>query len=212
MVPPRPRTYAGGAQRGVSLATGTFTGEARRSPLGGYHLSKLQYINYLPIHDLGVLDSFAESTKSTWWNPLDQTHPAKSSDRARLNASQERHKRRCAPRGDVVCATDLPGRVVHSVQPRGVNHLFNERPGDQFGRFILKLIVAQADRPVGCRSFHAASCHFLAGTVRSYLAVFLHRGHGQPKFLAQCSGHEATDAVCFPAGGGNDRFDCRAFR
>jgi len=32
MVPPLPRTYAGGAQRGISLATGTFTGESRRNP------------------------------------------------------------------------------------------------------------------------------------------------------------------------------------
>ena len=59
----------GGAQRGSSLATGIFTGESRRNPLGGSHLSKLQYINGLDNHDHAVLDSFAESKESTFRKP-----------------------------------------------------------------------------------------------------------------------------------------------
>ena len=68
----------GGAQRGISLATGFFTGESRRNPLRGIHRSKLLFFNSLQNHDRGVLDSFAESTKSTWWNPPDQIYRAKS--------------------------------------------------------------------------------------------------------------------------------------
>ena len=74
--PPPPRhgsspapNVCGGAQRGVSLATGFFTGESKRNPLRGSHLSKLQYINDLLNHDLGVLDSFAESRESTLRKP-----------------------------------------------------------------------------------------------------------------------------------------------
>lgn len=59
----------GGAQRGVSLATGTFTGESRRKPLRGSHFIKLQYINGLRNHDRIALDSFAESRESTLRRP-----------------------------------------------------------------------------------------------------------------------------------------------
>jgi hypothetical protein len=69
----------GGAQRGISLATGFFTGESRRNPLGGNLLLKRQDIRGLGNHDLARLDSFAKSTKSGLPNPLGQIHLAKSS-------------------------------------------------------------------------------------------------------------------------------------
>jgi hypothetical protein len=83
IIPPRhgsspAQNVCGGAQRGISLATGFFTGESRRNPLRGIHRSKLLFFNSLQNHDRGVLDSFAESTKSTWWNPPDQIYRAKS--------------------------------------------------------------------------------------------------------------------------------------
>jgi len=49
-----------GAQRGVSLATGIFTGESRQRPLCGSHFIKLQCINNLQNHDRSALDSFAD--------------------------------------------------------------------------------------------------------------------------------------------------------
>ena len=69
MVPPGPCLYAGGAQRGVSLAAGFFTGESRRNPLPEGQFNKLRNINILLNHDLGVLDSFAESRESTFRKP-----------------------------------------------------------------------------------------------------------------------------------------------
>ena len=68
----------GGAQRSVSLATGTFTGESTRNPLRVRRSSKHHNISSLGKHDLGVLDSFAESSKSSLPNPLGQIHPARS--------------------------------------------------------------------------------------------------------------------------------------
>lgn len=59
----------GGAQRGGSLATGIFTGEARRNPLGGSQTRKRQDIRCLGNHDLAKLDSFAEAREATWWKP-----------------------------------------------------------------------------------------------------------------------------------------------
>lgn len=59
----------GGAQRSISLATGTFTGESRRNPLGGIQQNKCCYINALTNHDLGVLDSFAEAREATLRKP-----------------------------------------------------------------------------------------------------------------------------------------------
>jgi hypothetical protein len=55
-----------------------FVGESTWNPLRGICQSKLLFINSLWNHDCDVLDSFAESSKSTWWNPPDQIHPAKS--------------------------------------------------------------------------------------------------------------------------------------
>jgi hypothetical protein len=51
----------GGAQRGISLATGTFTGESRRNPPDAQFWKKRLIIKGLRNHDLGALDSF--------WNP-----------------------------------------------------------------------------------------------------------------------------------------------
>ena len=62
-------SLCGGAQRGVSLATGTFTGESRRNPLGGSQWNKCCHFNGLPNHDLGVLDSFAEARESSLRKP-----------------------------------------------------------------------------------------------------------------------------------------------
>ena len=56
------QNVCGGAQRGISLAAGFFTGESTRKPLGGNQSSKRQYISGLGNHDLAKLDSFAEST------------------------------------------------------------------------------------------------------------------------------------------------------
>jgi len=59
----------GGAQRSISLATGTFTGESTRNPPEP-HLAKKRYIfNGLRNHDLGLLDSFAEARESTLRKP-----------------------------------------------------------------------------------------------------------------------------------------------
>ena len=60
----------GGAQRGISLASGFFTGESTRNPLGESLPRKSQDISSLDNHDFGLLDSFA---KSTWPNPACQT-------------------------------------------------------------------------------------------------------------------------------------------
>ncbi len=59
----------GGAQRDISLATGFFTGESRRNPLGARSGEKRLVIKGLRNHDLGVLDSFSESRESSLWNP-----------------------------------------------------------------------------------------------------------------------------------------------
>ena len=69
----------GGAQRVISPATGFFTGESRRKPIRRRHPIKYQYISYLHDHDLGLLDSFSKSTKSSLPNPPGQIHLAKSS-------------------------------------------------------------------------------------------------------------------------------------
>ena len=68
-----------GAQRGISLAAGTFTGEARRKPLGGSSARKCHHFSGLYNHDFGLLDSFGKSTKSSLPNPPGQIHLAKSS-------------------------------------------------------------------------------------------------------------------------------------
>jgi len=59
----------GGAQRGISLATGFFTGESRRKPLGARSGKKRLVIKGLRNHDLGVLDSFAESREASFRKP-----------------------------------------------------------------------------------------------------------------------------------------------
>ena len=59
----------GGAQRGISLATGTFTGESRRKPPAARFCKKRLIIKGLPNHDLGALDSFAESRESSLRKP-----------------------------------------------------------------------------------------------------------------------------------------------
>ena len=59
----------GGAQRGISLATGTFTGESRRKPPAARFWKKRLVIKGLQNHDLGALDSFAESRESSLWKP-----------------------------------------------------------------------------------------------------------------------------------------------
>ena len=72
------RFVCGGAQRGISLAPGFFTGESRRNPLDGNLTRKYQDISSLANHDFGLLDSFVKSTKSSLPNPLGQIHLAKS--------------------------------------------------------------------------------------------------------------------------------------
>ena len=69
----------GGAQRGISLATGFFTGESTRNPLGGNPRGKYHDFSGLDNHDFGLLDSFPKSTKSSLANPPRQIHLAKSS-------------------------------------------------------------------------------------------------------------------------------------
>jgi hypothetical protein len=59
----------GGAQRGISLATGFFTGESRRKPLGARSGKNRLVIKGLRNHDLGVLDSFTESREFTLRKP-----------------------------------------------------------------------------------------------------------------------------------------------
>ena len=56
----------GGAQRGISLATGTFTGESTRNPLAVGFWEKRLIIKGLRNHGHGALDSFAESSL---WKP-----------------------------------------------------------------------------------------------------------------------------------------------
>ena len=90
----------GGAQRGVSLATGFFTGESRRNPLGGNLTGKCHNISILYNHDFSLLDSFVKSTKSSLPNPLGQPNPA----------SQAPSKQRFDPRPWNICA--LPDRDV----------------------------------------------------------------------------------------------------
>ena len=68
-----------GAQRGGSLAVSSFTGEARRNPLGGTRPRKSHDIRALDNHAFGLLDSFAKSTTSSLPNSLGQIHLAKSS-------------------------------------------------------------------------------------------------------------------------------------
>jgi len=68
----------GGAQRGISLATGFFTGESRRKPLGARSGKKRLVIKGLRNHDLGVLDSFAEARESSLRKPLGGSHRAGS--------------------------------------------------------------------------------------------------------------------------------------
>ena len=65
----------GGAQRGISLATGTFTGESRRKPLGGSRSRKCQNISDLMNYNLAKLDSYAESSLASLWKPLGGSHP-----------------------------------------------------------------------------------------------------------------------------------------
>ena len=65
----------GGAQRGISLATGFFTGESRRNPLRGSRSGKVQDISGLANHDLAKLDSFAEARESSLRKPLGGSHP-----------------------------------------------------------------------------------------------------------------------------------------
>ena len=69
----------GGAQRGISLATGTFTGESTQIHLPWTANSKCINISILGNHDRGLLDSFTKSTKSSLPNPLGQIHLTKSS-------------------------------------------------------------------------------------------------------------------------------------
>ena len=105
MVSPRPHSYAGGAQRGISLATGFFTGESRRKPVGGSQLIKRRDISSLHNHDLGLLDSFGKSTKSSLPNPLGQIHLAKSSPSDTFkNGCSARDGRVFAPRQVVAFA------------------------------------------------------------------------------------------------------------
>ena len=66
----------GGAQRGISLATGTFTGESRRKPPAARFWKKRLIIKGLRNHDLGALDSFAESRESSLRKP---PHPKPAS-------------------------------------------------------------------------------------------------------------------------------------
>lgn len=66
----------GGAQRGVSLATGIFTGESRRKVLRGNQQSKCWYFRYLGNHDLDLLDSFVEATRAILRKPLRGSHPS----------------------------------------------------------------------------------------------------------------------------------------
>ena len=56
-----------------------FHRESRRKPLGKSSSSKYKYSSYLHNHDLGLLDSFGKSTKSSLPNTLGQIHLAKSS-------------------------------------------------------------------------------------------------------------------------------------
>ena len=58
-----------GAQRGISLAAGTFTGESKRTPPAARFWKKRLIIKGLRNHDLGALDSFAESRESSLWKP-----------------------------------------------------------------------------------------------------------------------------------------------
>jgi hypothetical protein len=65
-------------ERVLTLATGFFTGESRRKPLGENFSGKSKYIRALANHDFGLLDSFFKSTKSSLPNPLGEIHLAKS--------------------------------------------------------------------------------------------------------------------------------------
>ena len=56
----------GGAQRGVSLATGSFTGEARRKPPCGPEPEILSQISGLRNHDLARVDSRREAREATF--------------------------------------------------------------------------------------------------------------------------------------------------
>ena len=89
----------GGAQRGISLATGTFTGESRRKPPAARFWEKRLNIKGLRNHDLGALDSFAESRESSLWKPL-RRKPASGSQLARhlQNSGLTRDGEAFAPR------------------------------------------------------------------------------------------------------------------
>ena len=63
----------GGAQRGVSLATGSYTGEARRKPPARQPREKRLIIKGLRNHDLGALDSLRNPG-----NPVCGSHHAGS--------------------------------------------------------------------------------------------------------------------------------------
>jgi hypothetical protein len=60
----------GGAQRVISLATGSFTGESRWNPPARQSWKKRPVIKGLWNHDLGLLDSFVESRESSFRKPL----------------------------------------------------------------------------------------------------------------------------------------------
>jgi hypothetical protein len=75
MCPPRhgssPALFVcGGAQRGTSLATGHFTGESRQKPPAERSQGNRLRIRGLRKHDLGVLDSVAESALHERRKPL----------------------------------------------------------------------------------------------------------------------------------------------
>ena len=98
MIPTCPHLYAGGAVR--HFASGRlFTGEARWKPLGGSLSSKRRYISSLHNHDLGMLDSFIKSTKSSLPNALGEIDLAKSSPSDTFNiGGSARDGRGFAPR------------------------------------------------------------------------------------------------------------------
>jgi hypothetical protein len=68
----------GGAQRGISLATGTFTGESRRNPPAARFWKKRLIIKDLRNHDLGVVDSFRNPGNPVCGSQRDGSQPAEA--------------------------------------------------------------------------------------------------------------------------------------
>ena len=116
------RFVCGGAQRGISLAAGTFTGESRRKPPAARFWKKRLIIKGLRNHDLGALDSFAESRESSLWKPP-RRKPASGSQLARhlQNSGLIRDGEAFAPRQIGTSLVRWPHATPHQLRtPRVV--------------------------------------------------------------------------------------------